>query len=161
MKGQSRKTCDVASSWTYGVMSKRTFNRRCLLPLRIQVNARYANFRFTISWIWKRSSREPHWRCFIIRDSGIETTRTTRIEQVKCNQSVDMGIDMDNTLGLLDEKSLLSSMYDRFKSKKDTCTKNARYHQGLNYVISCLLIIFQIVLIAINQAHTFFQFAPF
>ena len=72
-----------------------------------------------------------------------------------------MGIDMDNTLGLLDEKSLLSSMYDRFKSKKDTCTKNARYHQGLNYVISCLLIIFQIVLIAINQAHTFFQSAPF
>ena len=71
---------------------------------------------------------------------------------MKCNQSV---IDMD-TMGHLDEKSLLTSMYDRFKSKKDTCTKNARYHQGLNYVISCLLIIFQIVLIAINQAHTFF-----
>merc|ERR1712150_28285 len=84
------------------------------------------------------------------RDSGIETTQTTRIEQVKCNQSV---IDMD-TMGHLDEKSLLTSMYDRFKSKKDTCTKNARYHQGLNYVISCLLIIFQIVLIAINQIDT-------
>ena len=71
-----------------------------------------AQLEFTLEgFTWRKFS--PRITELIIRDSGIETTQTTRLEPVKCNQSV---IDMD-TMGHLDEKSLLTSMFDRFKEK--------------------------------------------
>merc|ERR1712087_189145 len=68
------------------------------------------------------------------RDSGIGTTPRNKTLETTKDTIVEM-----KEMGHLDEKSLLTSMYDRFKTKKDSHNKSALYHQGLNYGISILL----------------------